>query len=351
MQRPTSSVTLETWGALVEMRRILPILVITFALLAAQRSFYPDDESLVVGALLCLACVLLAPLSFRLLFPRGIQSPWNAMRLTLYAFLSMGVVKGVGETIPNLLGWHTSFLTFRANMIVSVALFAVGGWGLGRDINFELDLSHMRGRTVELEREAQQAQLLAIRSHLDPHFLFNTLNAIAEWCRQDGAVAERAVLRLAEMLRIVLTGVKAPSWPLAQEIELLRMLWDLHLLRDPNLFTLRLDLPDPLPEMMVPPMVLLPLAENAVKHGPAAGHRGEISLTLRLKGKALHVTVENPGAYRGPREGSEGLPMVERRLELAYAGEAKFFIGGQGPDRTRVEVCLPLHPPAEGRPS
>ena len=54
---------------------------------------------------------------------------------------------------------------------------------------------------MELERAAERAQLLALRAHLDPHFLFNTLNAIAEWCRQDGEIAERAVLQLSSMLR------------------------------------------------------------------------------------------------------------------------------------------------------
>ena len=97
-------------------------------------------------------------------------------------------------------------------------------------------------------------------------------------------------------------------------------------------------------------MILLPLAENAVKHGPAAGHRGEIVLTLRVEGGQLRVTLDNPGRYSGPREGSHGVPVVERRLELAYAGEARLHIGPQSPVRTRAELDLPLHPPAHGVP-
>ena len=132
-----------------------------------------------------------------------------------------------------------------------------------------------------LAREAEGAQLLALRSHLDPHFLFNTLNAIAEWCREDGETAERAVMRLSAMLRTVLAGVRASTWPLAEELALLDTLFELHRLRDPDRVRVTRHLPEPLPDVAVPPMLLLPLAENAVKHGPAAGHAGEIVLTAR----------------------------------------------------------------------
>ena len=62
-----------------------------------------------------------------------------------------------------------------------------------------------------MQRDAESARLLALKNHLDPHFLFNTLNAIAEWCRTDGEVAERAVLQLSSMLRVILEGVQQPT--------------------------------------------------------------------------------------------------------------------------------------------
>ena len=161
----------------------------------------------------------------------------------------------------------------------SLALFLVGGWGLGRDMWLENQLARAEARATLLAREAEGAQLLALRSHLDPHFLFNTLNAIAEWCREDGETAERAVMRLSAMLRTVLAGVRASTWPLAEELALLDTLFELHRFRDPDRVRVTRRLPDPLPDVSVPPMLLLPLAENAVKHGPAAGHAGEIVLT------------------------------------------------------------------------
>ena len=175
-----------------------------------------------------------------------------------------------------------TLITLRGSMVVCLALFLAGGWGLARDIDFDDRLRAAESRAVELGRAAERAQLLALRAHLDPHFLFNTLNAIAEWCRQDGEIAERAVLQLSSMLRAILAGVRAASWPLATELELLRTLFDLYRLRDADLYRLELQLPEPLPAVEVPPLLLLPLAENAIKHGPAAGHRGPVLLTVTM---------------------------------------------------------------------
>ncbi len=252
-----------------------------------------------------------------------------------------------GYVLPKLLRMGPTFLTQPVNLAVCGALYLVGGWGLGRDIGFEESLARERAKAARLQLEAEQAQLLALRSHLDPHFLFNTLNAIAEWCRTDGAVAEAAVLKLSAMLRSVLAGVRSATWPLERELELLRTLFDLHLLRDPELFQLSVEVAPGLGEVPVPPLMLLPLAENAVKHGPAAGHRGRISLVLAARDNELVFTLENPGASKGPRPGSTGLPTVERRLALAYGGAARFSLeSAEG--RTRVTVTLPRSGPLLG---
>ena len=240
-----------------------------------------------------------------------------------------------------------SLFTARISLAICLALFLVGGWGLGRDIGFEHRLERERARADALAREAERAQLLALRAQLDPHFLFNTLNAIAEWCREDGVVAERAVLQLSAMLRSVLGGVQAQTWPLRQELELIETLFSLHRLRDPALFELRRDIDPSVAEVPVPPLILLPLAGNAAKHGPCAGHRGTIALGIHREGNELVVTLENPGPYTGPRPGSSGLPNLKRRLEIAYCGGAALEIGESGRG-TRAELRLPLGGPQGG---
>jgi LytS/YehU family sensor histidine kinase len=240
-----------------------------------------------------------------------------------------------------------TFLTQRVSLLICGGLFLVGGWGLGRDVGFEASLRRERARSARLAYEAEQAQLLALRAHLDPHFLFNTLNAIAEWCRQDGAVAEKAVLQLSDLLRALLRGARVQSWPLSEELGLVRALFDLHRLRDPSAFELDWQVATAVESVPVPPLLLLPLAENAVKHGPAAGHPGTLGLRCEQAGDRLKVTVQNPGAYAGPRDGSSGVPTMERRLALAYGGAARFEIHREG-ERTVATIEMPLQGPSAG---
>lgn len=331
---PGDSIVRATWKALLHPRRLLPILVVSAPLLVAQARWSLDPLAVPLGALLCVAFVAIAPVSYRVLFPDGLDLSHGAVRLALYALVGAGVVLGVGAGVPKVLGMRPTFLTERTSLLVILAMFLVGGWGLGRDVGFEQ-------RVRRLQAEAERAQLLALKAHLDPHFLFNTLNAIAEWCRIDGEVAERAVLQLSSMLRAVMEGVRAPLWPLEKELELVDRLVALHLLRDKALFTLTKDLPSPVPAVAVPPMSVLALAENAVKHGPAAGHRGELSLAVTVTGERVTVTLENPGPWRGPRPGSEGLPSLRRQLELTFGPEASLEVAAAGEARTRATLTLP----------
>lgn len=346
-EKTEGSIVRATLRALAEPRRLAPILLVSAPLVAAQSRFSPDPLAPYLGVLMCLLFVGVAPVSYRVLFPEGLDLSHGGVRVLMYGTLGSGVVLTSGFVLPKLLNMGPTFLTQPTNLMVCNALFLVGGWGLGRDIGFEETLTRERARAARFALEAEQAQLLALRSHLDPHFLFNTLNAIAEWCREDGAVAEAAVLRLSTMLRSVLAGVRKATWPLAEELALMRTLFDLHLLRDPELFQLTLDIQPGAEDLPVPPLVLLPLAENAVKHGPAAGHRGQLSLGVRVREGLVEVAVENPGASKGPREGSAGLPTVERRLALAYGSGARLALeSAEG--RTRVTVTLPRSGPLSG---
>jgi len=344
-----ASIVRSTVRALLEPRRLIPVTIVCAPLVFAQGSYSRDPLAIPLGVTMCLFFVLIAPVSYRVLFPDGIEFSHGAVRLVLYATIGAGVVLSVGAAVPKILDMGPTFLTARSSLAVCTAMFLVGGWGLGRDIGFEETLARARARTAVLEREAGLAQLLALRSHLDPHFLFNTLNAIAEWCREDGAVAEAAVLQLSAILRTVLSGVRAASWPLEKELELVRTLFSLHLLRDPAFFNF-VEPKDALPRCLVPPLLLLPLAENAVKHGPGAGHRGEIRLEISQEGETVRIVLENPGVYRGPRQGSEGLPTIEKRLALAYGGKASLQISPApgDPERTRVHLTLPAAGPLPG---
>jgi hypothetical protein len=340
---PLSRVFAETMAGLAAPRRLFPIAVVVIPMLALQRSFSRDALALPVGMLMCAAFLLVAPTLWRYFFPlHGARAP-RLVGAGAYAAAGLAVMFGVGRVLPDALDMGSTLLTTVSGMVVSVALFWVGGWGLARDIDLEQHLRASQARARALEREAEQAQLLALRSHLDPHFLFNTLNAIAEWCREDGLVAERAILALSSMLHAIMTAIRTTHWPVAREIELVDALFRMHLIRDPERFAYQREVEAGVEDSDVPPMILLPIAENAMKHGPGAGHRGGVALSVRADAAALVIELVNPGVYRGPREGGSGLPMVEKRLLLAYGDRASLAIGADGDhrDRTRVTVRMP----------
>lgn len=337
------SLTLRTLRALISPKRAIPIMLVAAPLIYAQFYFARGRLlPLAMALMMCGSFVAVAPLAWRLLMPMGRPVSFKPLRVMIYAGICVMCVYFVGVFVPWLAGGIKTFLTFPvATLVIDCALFWVGGWGLGRDIDLEENLNLEKRRAETLQREAERAQLLALRANLDPHFLFNTLNAIAEWCREDGEVAERAVLELSRMLRTVLEGVKRPSWALSREVELLRTLFSLHRLRDPALFELIEDIEPAALEIQVPPIILLPMAENAMKHGPAKGHRGRVRFAIKTLGDSVSIEIENPGPFTGRREGGQGLAMIERRADLFYGERATFAIEGTGADRTVSRLVLP----------
>ena len=335
----------DTLAALGAPRRLVPILLVCAPLVAAQHSFSRDALALPIGAVMCLTFVLLAPYLWRRWRPLGAGAP-NWSGLIGYGLAGCAVVGALGLGVPWAFGVGTTFLTGQESLTVSLALFWVGGWGLGRDIDFERNLERERQRADGLAREAERAQLLALRSHLDPHFLFNTLNAIAEWCREDGEVAERAILRLSTMLRTILAGAQLAQWPIRRELELCRDVFELYRIRDPGRFVSRVEVDGEAEGVTLPPMLLLPAVENAIKHGPAAGHVGEVVLAVRAAENGCVITIRNPGRFAGRRPGGEGVPMIERRLELAYEGAASLRIEAEG-EATAVTIAVPTRSPLE----
>lgn len=347
---PLEEVVRSTVRGLLAPRRAIPIALVVVPLTIIQDAYSRDPLAVPVALLMCGSFLLVGPALWRALFPMDRPLPpharladhaTNALRVLVYAGVGATLVLGIGRALPDMVGAGQTFLTTKPSLAVCVALFWVGGWGLARDIELEEHLRRERARGEALEREAEHAQLLALRSHLDPHFLFNTLNAIAEWCREDGAVAEKAIVQLSSMLRTMMTGISAKTWPLAKELELANALFAMHAIRDPTLFTVRLEVPDPIPEVDVPPMLLLPLAENAMKHGPLARHKGEVVLRVTIVRDMVRIELSNPGAFKGPRDGGNGLAIVKKRLALTFTTGASFTIEAEGDDRTHAVVVVP----------
>ncbi|MBA3501676.1 MAG: histidine kinase, partial [Deltaproteobacteria bacterium] len=283
------------------------------ASLVAVELYYGDWRSALVPLGMSIAFVILAPWSWQVL--RG-----TLAGIAVYVAGAVAVVAAFGIALPRAIDLGPTFLTDAGSLAIAGVLYSVGGWGLGRDI--------------ELEQDLEDVRLKAIRAHLDPHFLYNTLNAIAEWCAEDPKVAEEATIRLADMLRAILEGLEQRRWPLARELVLVEDLLELHRLRDADAFTTRIDAGDASGE--IPPLVLVSLVENAIKHGPRAGHRGEIAVRV-TRDRGLRCEVTNPGAFAPHGNSGRGLAQLRKRLALD-GGQLSIAADG---NRTRAALELP----------
>lgn len=179
-------------------------------------------------------------------------------------------------------------------------------------------------RYREVERSRVEAQLTALRAQLDPHFLFNTLNALAELAHQDAALTERLILRLSELLRRSLSAGTQHLATLAEELDFLQAYLDIHraLMRDRLAVTFEID--PALATAEVPSLILQPLVENAIRHGLAPKRSGgQIVVGAHRDGAMLVLTVRDDGigGQQPMREGI-GLGNLRRRLDVLYRGAA-----------------------------
>jgi sensor histidine kinase YesM len=343
---------LDALRGLTEPRRLTALAAVLAALVATEAFATRRALPVALDVLLFAVFVLVAPGSHRVLAHRG------ALGLAAYVGLGVGSV-GLVALVVSQLSPRWTYVIDPGSLVVLAALFLVGGWGLGRDVELteradalalEADRRAIDAREAQLAAQqtslvAEQNALLAQRAQLDPHFLFNVLNAIAEHCRHDPELAERSLLALASLLRTMLDATRAPSWPLETELELVRAVTDLYATRDRGRYRFRLAFAD-VADLTIPPLLLLPVVENAVTHGPAAEHEGEVSIEVVRGEEQLEIRVENPGDFSGPREGGEGLAMIRKRLEIAFGEAARFTIGTEARDargpRTRATITLPL---------
>ncbi len=347
--RTSRGLFVETLTETLRARRALPLGLVGIALLSAEWIASRSWLAVVVDLALLVLFVLFAPwLWRRLCAPNDRDAGAGRGALGWLGFVAVAsVLVGAVLVVPPLLSGAWTYVGDPNAFGLLVALFVVGGWGLGRDIELERGVLAERARAERLaalaehaQLLAEQAQLLALRAQLDPHFLFNTLNAIAEWCRQDAVVAERATLQLASLLRRLFDALQRPTWHLSDEVALIEELAALYATRDSERYRFAIEVEAGVP-MELPPLLVLPLVENAIKHGPAAGHVGVVRIVIARSERALSVTIENPGAFAGRREGGTGLPTLERRLALAWGARATLRLATEG-EGTRATLVVPV---------
>lgn len=191
-----------------------------------------------------------------------------------------------------------------------------------------------------------QARLDALRLQLQPHFLFNTLNAISTLVHRDPAAADELIADLSDLLRASLEN-QDHEVPLAREIELLNRYLAIEQTRLGDRLRIVRDIDPAAAAALVPTFLLQPIAENAIRHGlePRAAP-GTLTVSARRVGDELHLAVTDDGVGLGPaaptaRRGI-GLANSEERLRTLHAGRARLTLLSPPAGGVRVEVVLPF---------
>ncbi|HEX8272606.1 MAG TPA: histidine kinase [Longimicrobiaceae bacterium] len=211
----------------------------------------------------------------------------------------------------------------------------------------ELHSTRLQARASQLESELAHAQLLALRSQLHPHFLFNALNSVALLVDENPAAAQRMIGQLGDLLRASLSDHPRHTVPLASEIELLERYVAIERFRFEDRLRVELDVePDTL-GAQVPALLLQPLVENAVLHGiqpSLAG--GTVRVAARREDAWLRLEVVDDGVglprgFEARIDRRVGISNARERLRTHFGDRHSFSIGPEQPSGTRVVILLP----------
>lgn len=210
---------------------------------------------------------------------------------------------------------------------------------------YSYDFQEERYRFAEVQAQAHAAQLRALHSQINPHFLFNSLNSVSALILDGKAgEADAMVSKLSQFLRMGLAVDPSEKIPLSREIALQRAYLDLERLRYPDLdVTIRV--PAELDTARVPSLILQPIVENAVKHGVAVSPAPvEIQISATREHGRLSIAVTNDGTGSDqPSNGvGIGLRHVGERLYLLYGDHAQLTHGRMPGGGYEVQIMMPL---------
>lgn len=219
--------------------------------------------------------------------------------------------------------------------------------GLDAALRYSRQVREEAVRASQLEAQLAQAQLALLRSQLRPHFLFNTLHAISALMHRDVEAADRMVGQLSELLRASLERDGRQEVPLSEELELLTPYLDIERTRFSDRLQVEVDVAPEARDALVPPLLLQPLVENAIRHGiaPRRGP-GRVWVRATRSGERLAVEVRDDGVgppssgVEGLREGI-GLGSTRARLERLYGAAHALTLEANAPRGFAVSLSLP----------
>jgi len=296
-----------------------------------------------------------------------LQLGWSALlpRVLVLAFVMSLAWTAIGYGyIYGVLGepWQSTKLTMKLGMIASTlngTLLFCGWFSLYFIYHTFERLRRMQLEQLRLAASVKEAELRALKSQVNPHFLFNSLNSLRALIDEDAPRARESVTRLANMLRYSLQSGQQETVPLEEEIRIVEDYLALEMIRHEDRLRVRWSVEDEARALSVPPMLLQTLVENAVKYGISTRREGgEVSIAAALDGSDLHIRVSNPGDLSSPpspaaaRAGSStgvGLRNASERLQLLFGDRARLSLAAGPAGCVTAHVLIPTSPARSSR--
>ena len=200
--------------------------------------------------------------------------------------------------------------------------------------------------TLRLESLVKELELQTIKAHINPHFIFNSLNSIRALVDENPQRARAAVTELSNILRSSMQAEKMETVPLAKELGIVKDYLALENMRFEDRLKIEYDINEDTLDQPVPPMMLQTLVENAIKHGINKQINGGIVKVISVFKNHYHeLSVQNTGYLNGYKAGSEGfgLSSTTNRLSLLYGDKAKFEIKQMSASLVEAKVLIPAN--------
>ncbi len=211
-------------------------------------------------------------------------------------------------------------------------------------IEFERSAS-MEKRAFELTLLAKENELKMLRSQVDPHFLFNSLNSLNALIKSDPESARNMAYALADFFRKTLSTGQKPFIPIRDEMELIGYFLNIEKVRFGERLQCDIHVQDPCYDQLIPVFLLQPLIENAVKHGISnLIEGGVIAIHIKTEPHRLRIEIRNPYdvSTTGKTGTQTGLANVKNRLEQIYHGQAHFCVN-PSEGIFRVQITIPVN--------
>lgn len=200
--------------------------------------------------------------------------------------------------------------------------------------------------TLRLETLIKELELKTIKAHINPHFIFNSLNSIRALVDENPQRARKAVTELSNILRSSLQSEKMETVPLEKELNIVKDYLALENMRFEDRLKIEYQIDEDTLNQPVPPMMLQTLVENAIKHGISKQiNGGVVKVISDFKNDYHELTVQNTGYLNGYKNGHEGfgLSSTTNRLNLLYGDKAKFEIKQATPSLVEARVSIPVN--------